>query len=36
MKPFGTTHIPLGVDIIFQLMFALVTPGCLLGQQLVE
>ena len=27
MKPFGTTHIPLGVDIIFQLMFALVNTS---------
>ena len=31
MKPFGTTHIPLGVDIIFQLMFALVTPALFVG-----
>ena len=31
MKPFGTTHIPLGVDIIFQLMFALVTPTLFVG-----
>ena len=31
MKPFGTTHIPLGVYLIFQLMFALVTPALFVG-----
>lgn len=31
MQPFGTTHIPLAVYIIFQLMFALVTPALFVG-----
>ena len=31
MKPFGVTHIPLGVYLIFQLMFALVTPALFVG-----
>lgn len=31
MRPFGVTHIPLAVYVIFQLMFALITPALFVG-----